>query len=155
MATEEITIDYEEPKVSQDFNIFVGAETGLLKGVCINPKLNLSKNFSNMNHLERKHEITAMSWGNDEQTEILLGLRGQVVRTFDSEDKSFTSHQDVTASGKIVGIARASDALIIASDSGSVQVHINKTFGNMYLSTYLCFPNLIFEPFFKEINGLE
>ena len=45
MAPEEITIDDEEPKVSQDFNIFVGAETGLLKGVCINPKLNLSKIF--------------------------------------------------------------------------------------------------------------
>ena len=123
MAPEEITIDDEEPKVSQDFNIFVGAETGLLKGVCINPKLNLSKNFSNMNHLERKHEITAMSWGNDEQTEILLGLRGQVVRTFDSEDKSFTSHQEVkNVNGKIVGIARVSDALVVASDSGSIQV---------------------------------
>ena len=131
MAPEEITIDNEEPKkVSPDFNIFIGAETGLLKGVSINPKLNLSKNFSNMHNLERKHEITAMSWGNDEQTEILLGLRGQVVRTFDSEDKSFTSHQEVkNVNGKIVGIARVSDALVVASDSGSVQVRkllINK-----------------------------
>ena len=127
MAPEEITIDNEEPKkVSPDFNIFIGAETGLLKGVSINPKLNLSKNFSNMHHLKRKHEITAMSWGNDEQTEILLGLRGQVVRTFDSEDKSFTSHQEVTnATGKIVGIARVSDSLIVASNSGSVQVLFN------------------------------
>ena len=72
----EITLDEDEPKpkVSPDFNIFVGAETGLLKGVSINPKLNLAKNFSNMHSLERKHEITAMSWGNDEeQNEILLG----------------------------------------------------------------------------------
>ena len=71
----EITLDEEETKVSPDFNIFVGAETGLLKGVCIDPKLNLAKNFSNMHSLERKHEITAMSWGNDEeQNEILLGI---------------------------------------------------------------------------------
>ena len=72
----EITLDEDEPKpkISPDFNIFVGAETGLLKGVSINPKLNLAKNFSNMHSLERKHEITAMSWGNDEeQNEILLG----------------------------------------------------------------------------------
>ena len=121
----EITLDGEEPKpkVSPDFNIFVGAETGLLKGVSINPKLNLAKNFSNMHSLERKHEITAMSWGNDEeQSEILLGLRGQIVRTFDSEDKSFTSNHEVKISGKIVGIARANDALVVASESGAVQI---------------------------------
>jgi len=125
----EITLDEDEPpkpKVSPeqpDFNIFVGAETGLLKGVSVNPKLNLAKNFSNMHSLERKHEITAMSWGNDEeQNEILLGLRGQIVRTFDSEDKSFTSNHEVKISGKIVGIARANDALVVASDSGAVQI---------------------------------
>ena len=44
------------------------------------------------------------------------------MRTFDSEDKSFTSNQEVTASGKIVGIARANDALVVASESGVVQV---------------------------------
>ena len=120
---EEITLDNDEIKDEKpDFNIFVGAETGLLKGVCIDPKLNLVKNFSNMHSLEKKHEITAMSWGDEQQNEILLGLRGQVVRTFDSEDKSFTSNQEVTASGKIVGIARVNDAIVVASESGVVQV---------------------------------
>ena len=120
---EEITLDNDEIKDEKpDFNIFVGAETGLLKGVCIDPKLNLVKNFSNMHSLEKKHEITAMAWGDEQQNEILLGLRGQVVRTFDSEDKSFTSNQEVTASGKIVGIARVNDAIVVASESGVVQV---------------------------------
>jgi len=120
---EEITLDNDEIKDEKpDFNIFVGAETGLLKGVCIDPKLNLVKNFSNMHSLEKKHEITAMSWGDEQQNEILLGLRGQVVRTFDSEDKSFTSNQEVTASGKIVGIARVNDAIVVASESGVVQL---------------------------------
>ena len=44
------------------------------------------------------------------------------MRTFDSEDKSFTSNHEVKISGKIVGIARANDALVVASDSGAVQV---------------------------------
>lgn len=122
MTMEEIVLD-DEVKPPTDFNIFVGAETGLLKGVCLNPKMNLAKNFSNMHTLERKHEITAMAWGNEEQAEVLLGLKGRIVRTFDPEDKSFTSSHEMTdASGKIVGIARAQDALVVASETGVVQV---------------------------------
>ena len=121
---EVIELDVEE-KPQADFNFFVGAETGLLKGISINPKMNLAKNFSNMHSLERKHEITAMSWGNGEaQNEILLGLRGQIVRTFDPEDKVFTSSRDLTnASGKIVGIGRINEScLVTASECGVVQV---------------------------------
>lgn len=107
-----------------DFNFFVGAETGLLKGVCINPKSNICKNFSNMHSLERKHEITAMAWGNDQQTEILMGLKGQIVRTFDTEDKTFTSSHElsVNSGGKIVGIERVDETLVVAFESGTVQV---------------------------------
>ena len=57
-----------------------------------------------------------------EKKHLLSGLRGQIVRTFDSEDKSFTSNHEVKISGKIVGIARANEALVVASESGAVQV---------------------------------
>ena len=122
--TEDIIIEGESKAPTADFNIFVGAETGILKGVCINPKMNLAKNFSNLHCLERKHEITAMAWANEEQKEIILGLRGQVVRTFDSDDKSFTNYLEINdgGSGKIVGVARVNDALVVASESGLVQV---------------------------------
>lgn len=122
---EEVILDDDEVKTpAPDFNIFVGAETGLLKGVCINPKSNICKNFSNMHSLERKHEITAMAWGNDEQTEILMGLKGQVVRTFDTEDKTFTSSHglSINSGGKIVGIERVDETLVVAVESGTVQV---------------------------------
>ena len=115
----------ETPESIGDFNVFVGAETGLLKGVCINPKMNITKNFSNMHSLERKHEITAMSWGNEEQSEILLGLRGGNVRAFDLVDKSFTCNfeaQESPLSGRLVGVVRADDCLVTASEFGTVQV---------------------------------
>ena len=114
----------ETQEAKEDFNVFVGAETGLLKGVCINPKMNIMKNFSNMHSLERKHEITAMAWGNPEQSEILLGLRGGVVRTFDLEDKSFTSSFEAQeSSGKIVGIARSEGRIVTATEFGAVKVY--------------------------------
>jgi len=121
---EVITLDEEEEKKTPiDFNVFAGAETGLLKGVSINTKMNISKNFSNMHALNRKHEITAMSWGNEDQTELLLGLRGQIVRTFDTQDKAFTSSHEISnVSGKIVGVVRAQDALVVATECGTIQV---------------------------------
>ena len=113
----------EGQTAKEDFNVFVGAETGLLKGVSINPKMNIAKNFSNMHSLERKHEITAMAWGNDEQNEILLGLRSGSVRTFDLEDKSFTSNFETQETPvRLVGIGRFDDCLVTASDQGVVQV---------------------------------
>ena len=126
MTTEEIvTIDDDEPKVP-DFNVFVGSETGLLKGISVNPKMSLSKNFLNMQHLERKHEITAMAWGDEDESEILLGLRGNIVRSFHPEDKLFASTMESDANcGKIVGIARAEDAIVTACESGVVKVWRN------------------------------
>lgn len=122
MTMEVINLEEEEAKVP-DFNVYVGAETGILKGVSINLKMNLAKNFTNMHSLERQHEITAMSWGSDDQSEIILGLRGQVVRTFNPEDKSFTSNMEVPGgSGRLVGVCRANDNLVTACESGLVQV---------------------------------
>ena len=120
MTTEEDIIIDEVPN-PPDFNVFVGSETGLLKGVSINPKMSLSKNFLNMQNLERKHEITAMAWGDSDETELLLGTRGHIIRTF--EDKKFTSTWEFDVDcGKVIGIARADDALVTACESGVIQV---------------------------------
>jgi hypothetical protein len=37
----------------QDFNVFVGAETGILKGVNVNRKMCISKNFHNLKSLQK------------------------------------------------------------------------------------------------------
>ena len=62
-----------------DFNVFVGAETGILKGVNVNQKATISKNFHNLSNLQKDFEITCMSFGESEN-EILLGLRNQTVK---------------------------------------------------------------------------
>ena len=62
-----------------DFNVFVGAETGILKGVNVNVKGNIVKNFHNLKSLEKQFEITCSSFGEGEG-EILMGLRNQSVK---------------------------------------------------------------------------
>ena len=72
-----------------DFNVFVGAETGILKGVNVNQKATISKNFHNLSNLQKDFEITCMSFGESEN-EILLGLRNQTVKVYDVQFRSFS-----------------------------------------------------------------
>ena len=62
-----------------DFNVFVGAETGILKGLNVHSKGNIVKNFHNLKSLDKQYEITCASFG-DGEGEILMGLRNQSVK---------------------------------------------------------------------------
>ena len=68
--------------IEVDFNVFVGAETGILKGVNVHSKGNIVKNFHNLKSLDKQFEITCASFG-DGEGEILMGLRNQSVKVHD------------------------------------------------------------------------
>ena len=82
-----------------DFNVFVGAETGILKGININNKTNISKNFHNLSNLQKEFEITCLSFG-ESQNEILLGLRNQTVKVYDVQFRSFSQSLETKVNGK-------------------------------------------------------
>ena len=119
-----------------DFNVLVGAETGILKGVNVNPKANIAKNFhagtstiSAGGKLSREDEITCLSWNNGaSRSEALLALRNRTVRVFDVAEKRFVEtidlrkHEDKPGEDLIRGIGRLDDTLITASKSGAVKL---------------------------------
>eukprot|EP00090_Calanus_glacialis_P041497 TRINITY_DN7337_c0_g1_i1.p1 TRINITY_DN7337_c0_g1~~TRINITY_DN7337_c0_g1_i1.p1 ORF type:complete len:434 (-),score=152.92 TRINITY_DN7337_c0_g1_i1:44-1345(-) len=103
-----------------DFNVFVGAETGILKGINVNNKASISKNFHNLASLEKQFEITCMNFG-ESQNEILLGLRNQTVKVYDVQFKSFAQSMDAKGgTGPLVGIARNDGTIVTAAESGTV-----------------------------------
>jgi len=106
--------------VEIDFNAFVGAETGILKGVNVNNKACISKNFHNLVNLEKEFEITCMSYG-ESQNEILLGLRNQTIKVYDVQFKSFSQSMETKGgTGPLVGIARNDGTIVTAAESGTV-----------------------------------
>ena len=120
---------------SIDFNVLVGAETGILKGVNVNPKANIAKNFhagtstiSAGGKLSKEDEITCLSWNGASRSELLLALRNRTVRVFDVAEKSFIEttdlrkHEEETGEDVIRGIGRLDDTLITASKSGTVKL---------------------------------
>lgn len=101
--------------------MFVGAETGILKGVNVNNKASISKNFHNLSSLEKQFEITSLSFG-DTENEILLGLRNQTVKVYDIQYRSFSESMDCSTDteGQLVGVARVEGTLITASRGGAL-----------------------------------
>ncbi|XP_076054973.1 WD repeat domain 74 lethal (2) k09848 isoform X2 [Oratosquilla oratoria] len=104
-----------------DFNVFVGAETGVLKGININRKAVVQKNFHKLKGLFRENEITAMCWGDSEEIELLMGLRDQTVRTFDTSCNAFVSSWEAKVrEGQLVSLARIDGITVTAVKSGQV-----------------------------------
>jgi hypothetical protein len=117
-----------------DFNLFVGSESGLLKGVSVNPKANIAKNFhvgTKVDKLSKEDEITCLTWGQREggggNRELLMALKNRTVRVFDVVEKCFSESimldkQDDCPEGEIKGLARCNGSLVTASQSGVVKV---------------------------------
>jgi len=47
----------EKEEAEKDFNLFVGAETGILKGINVNRKLCIAKNFRNFTNLSKVRQL--------------------------------------------------------------------------------------------------
>jgi len=135
----------------QDFNLFIGGKTGILKGnsflfldvtircaLCLNTFLApifkilivifkiivyihallivglqvnnenlIVKNLHNVKNLSSGSEITALSWGDPTEMDILIGTKDQSVKVYDSEFKAFTSCMKTRfGEGPIVGLTR-------------------------------------------------
>ena len=118
-------ITNETVSESEDFNVYVGAITGLLKGISLNPKANLCKNLSsNFDNLDRsQHEITCMTWiPETQEDQILVGLRNGTFRAYSVSDKKFCGvlkcRTDEHLIDLMIGIASCGDSVITAAESG-------------------------------------
>ena len=108
------------------YNVFVGARTGRLIGVRVKqiapPQIeNMCRNLiSTVDH----HDITCMSWGDNDEKEILLGCgvkEERSLKTFNRENQKFTS-SFVCNSGKgpIKGTAKCNGNILISLQSGHI-----------------------------------
>ena len=59
-------------------------------GINVNQQQVIVINLNSLQSLDRQQEITSMAWGNEDESEILLGLRNQMVKIYDTEFKGFS-----------------------------------------------------------------
>lgn len=63
-------------------------------------------NLQNLDNVTKDSKVTALSWADDDKSEILLGRGDSVVRTFDYNSNKFCETDlNIPDNGKVVGIA--------------------------------------------------
>ncbi|KAM4617306.1 WD repeat-containing protein 74 [Discoglossus pictus] len=102
-------------------HVWVGTETGILKGINLQKKQ--ATNYTEVNSLNRGQEITALCWGDPEESEVLLGCRDGTVRVFSAEKSKFTEiHECPGGEGAFQGLAILDNAVITCVESGLLKV---------------------------------
>ncbi|XP_029470689.1 WD repeat-containing protein 74 isoform X2 [Rhinatrema bivittatum] len=102
-------------------HVWVGSETGILKGVNLHRKR--ATNYMEVSSLSRAQEVCAMCWGDELESEILLGCRNGTVKVFSPEKGKFTEFRDCSGgNGPFRGLAVHESSLITCVESGLVKV---------------------------------
>ncbi|XP_033211907.1 WD repeat-containing protein 74 [Belonocnema kinseyi] len=104
------------------FNVFVGGISTSLKGISLDGTFQVTN--SQKFPIPSNRNITALSWGNDKETEILVGCgtkESASVEIFNTELSSFArSFQCTEGEGIIIGVCRHNNTLLAARKSGHV-----------------------------------
>ncbi|XP_074097086.1 WD repeat domain 74 lethal (2) k09848 isoform X2 [Cotesia typhae] len=106
--------------------MFVGGKSGVFKGVKIDKNKCIAKNIQNLVSITKDHEVTTMSWGDDDEKDVLIGCgstENRSVKVYDSQYSAFsTSFSCNVSPGKIRGISRYNDFIITAVESGDINL---------------------------------
>ena len=101
------------------FDVFVGAETGLLKGFNVNKQI-----WDNVNSLEtadKSYEICSMCWNDLYSNVLCIGLKNHSVKLFDTKSGSFLEPCMFSGcEGKLKSLVSVGDQFISGADCGKI-----------------------------------
>ncbi|XP_029812095.1 WD repeat-containing protein 74 isoform X3 [Suricata suricatta] len=102
-------------------HVWVGTETGILKGVNLQRKQ--AANFTAAGQPRREEAVSALCWGPGGETQILVGCADKTVRYFSTEEGRFQGHKHCPGGeGTFRGLAQVDGTLITCVESGIVRV---------------------------------
>nr|XP_034788699.1 WD repeat-containing protein 74 isoform X2 [Pan paniscus] len=106
-------------------HVWVGTETGILKGVNLQRKQ--AANFTAGGQPRREEAVSALCWGTGGETQILVGCADRTVKHFSTEDGIFQGQRHCPGGeGTFRGLAQADGTLITCVDSGILRVWHDK-----------------------------
>ncbi|XP_052464104.1 WD repeat-containing protein 74-like [Carassius gibelio] len=107
---------------SQICSIWLGSETGILKGVSLTKKQ--AFNFCEMSCLSRDQEVCVMAWGDPHESEVLVGSVNGTVKTFSTDKGIFTASRECgdPSQGRFTGLAVTDSSMITCVESGLLKV---------------------------------
>ncbi|XP_064359338.1 WD repeat-containing protein 74 [Dromaius novaehollandiae] len=102
-------------------HVWVGAETGALKGVNLQRKQ--ATNYTSAGSLSRAQGVCTLCWGDVAESEVLVGCLDRAVKLFSTEKGKFTATRLCPGGqGPFCGLAVHGSALITCVESGLLKV---------------------------------
>ncbi|XP_059044841.1 WD repeat-containing protein 74 [Achroia grisella] len=117
----------------KEVDIFVGSKIGSFKHIKYHTDISKNnkkciENLVDIKSLQKDDSLTCMVWGNEEQTEILLGRRNQQIQVYNTQQDEFTkSYTADFGAGHPVGLGRYKRKYIAALSSGMVKIWSKKS----------------------------
>ncbi|XP_026331490.1 WD repeat-containing protein 74 [Hyposmocoma kahamanoa] len=116
---------------NKEFDIFVASKIGSFKHIKYNTDAtkNTKKHIENLvdiKSLQKDDSITCLEWGNNDQTEILMGRKNQQIQLYDTLQGFTTSYKADFGTGDIIGLGRCKRKLLAALSSGVVKIWSKK-----------------------------
>uniref|UniRef100_A0A8C2EXV3 WD repeat-containing protein 74 n=1 Tax=Cyprinus carpio TaxID=7962 RepID=A0A8C2EXV3_CYPCA len=107
---------------SQICSVWLGSETGILKGVSLTKKQ--AFNFCEMSCMSRDQEVCVMAWGDPHESEVLVGSVNGTVKTFSTDKGIFTATRECgdPSQGRFTGLAVTDSSMITCVESGLLKV---------------------------------
>uniref|UniRef100_A0A8C5RFS7 WD repeat-containing protein 74 n=1 Tax=Laticauda laticaudata TaxID=8630 RepID=A0A8C5RFS7_LATLA len=103
-------------------HVWVGSETGILKGVNLQKKQATNYRMGETT-LSRREAVTAMCWGDSYESEIFVGCFDGSVRLFSTEKGKFIESRDCHGGeGPFCGLAILDGSLITCVESGLMKI---------------------------------
>jgi len=112
----------KNPNEEKDLNAFICSQNGILKGVLINKKGIITKNFDNLDKLSKVNGYTCIGQG-DKPNEILVGNRVPEIKTFNIKDKTFSNTvkiEEDLGKNTLVGVTSYEGNIVTAAQNGQI-----------------------------------
>uniref|UniRef100_A0A2D4IQS0 WD repeat-containing protein 74 n=1 Tax=Micrurus lemniscatus lemniscatus TaxID=129467 RepID=A0A2D4IQS0_MICLE len=107
---------------ARDSHVWVGSETGILKGVNLQKKQATNYRMGETT-LSRREAVTAMCWGDSYESEIFVGCLDGSVSLFSTEKGKFIESRDCQGGeGPFCGLAVLDGSLITCVESGLMKI---------------------------------
>ncbi|CAD7087580.1 unnamed protein product [Hermetia illucens] len=116
------TANSKNANYTENHEIYVGTHTGSFKKLDVaaeNP--HAQTNLQSIQTLTKDSKITALSYGNQEETEILIGRLNKFVKIYDLPSNEYTSNIEL-AESPIVGLNRYDGKLVAGFASGKLSI---------------------------------
>ncbi|GAB0091590.1 WD repeat-containing protein 74 [Sergentomyia squamirostris] len=108
---------------TENHRIYVGSQVGALKEYDLSIETPYKPtNLQRISDLGPNEGITTLQWTNEEETEILVGKKNNIIRVYDLPTNSFTATRKLPDEGFPVGVFRIDEKFVTASNTGQIYI---------------------------------